>query len=214
VRRRFFKVFAAGLFFALTFPPSAAAEWHFTPTIGWTFAANTSLLDPDHGTSKVHWNFGGSVTLLGGGILGVEGMVNWTPGFFEGGDVGDEVIVRKSHTVAYMGNVMLTTPRKWTEYSLRPFVSGGFGVLGFSRTEYKNVFPDQGYVAAFNIGGGAIGFLSKRTGLRFDLRYYSNLKPSAPGSGIQEPGSGQGPISIGSAHLRYMTATVGVVIRR
>ena len=208
MRRRFFKVFAAGLLLALTFPPCAAAEWHFTPTIGWTFAADTSLLDPDHGTSKVHWNFGGSVTLLGAGILGVEGVVNWTPGFFG----GDKVLVGKSHTVAFMGNVMLTTPRKWTEYGLRPFVSGGFGVLGFSRTDVNNVFPDDGNIAAFNIGGGAIGFLSKRTGLRFDLRYYSNLKPSDAGSGIQGPGSG--PISIGSAHLRYMTATVGVVIRR
>jgi hypothetical protein len=102
-----------------------------------------------------------------------------------------------------VGNVMLTTPRKWTEYGLRPFMSGGLGMLGFSRTEVNNVFPDDGNIAAFNIGGGAIGFLSKRTGLRFDLRYYSNLKPSA-----------EGPISFGSAHLRYMTATVGVVIRR
>ena len=177
MRRLPIKVFAFGLFLALTFPASAAAEWHFTPTIGWTFAANTSLLDPDHGTAKMHWNFGGSVTLLGGGIRGVEGMVNWTPGFF----TGDEVIVSKSHTVAYMGNIMLTTPRKWTEYGLRPFVSGGFGMLGFSRTEVNNVFPDEGNIAAFDVGGGAIGFLSKRTGLRFDLRYYSNLKPSSGG---------------------------------
>jgi hypothetical protein len=199
VRRLFFRIFAPGLFFALTFPASAAAEWHFTPTIGWTFAANTSLLDPDHGTAKMHWNFGGSVTLLGGGIFGVEGMVNWTPGFF----TGDEVIVSKSHTVAYMGNIMLTTPRRWTEYGLRPFVSGGLGMLGFSRTEVNNVFPDDGNIAAFDVGGGAIGFLSKRTGLRFDLRYYSNLKPS-----------NEGPISFGSTHLRYMTASIGVVIRR
>ena len=190
---------AAVLLLALTFPHAAAAEWHFTPTIGTTFLANTSLLDPDHGTSKVHPDFGGTVTLVGGGILGTEGLIVWTPGFFK----GDKVLVSKSHSLAIMGNLLLTTPRKWTEYNLRPFVSGGFGMLGVSRTEVHNVFPDAPKIAAFNIGGGAIGFLSKRTGLRFDLRYYSGL-----------PHSDQGGVAIGAVHLRYMTASVGVVLRR
>ena len=97
-----------------------------------------------------------------------------------------------------------TTPRDWTEYGLRPFLSGGFGTLGFSRTDVNNVFPDKRSMPAFNFGGGAIGFLSKRTGVRFDLRYYSNLgEPDAP------PASCLGP-----CHLRYMTFTAGVVIRR
>jgi len=140
---------AAGLLLALTFPSAAAAEWHFTPTIGWTFAADTNLSDPDFGTSKFHWNFGGSVALLGAGILGVEGTFVWTPGFFS----GNEVLVSKSHAVAMMGNVVLTTPRKWTEYNLRPLLSGGFGFLGVSRTE--NLFPNTWNTPAFNIGGGA-----------------------------------------------------------
>jgi hypothetical protein len=194
---RLLRILAAGFLLALTFPHAAAAEWHFTPTLGTTFLANTSLFDPDHGTSKVHPNFGGSVTLVGAGILGTEGLFVWTPGFFS----GDKVIVSKSHAVAIMGNLVLTTPRKWTEYNLRPFVSGGFGMLGVSRTEV--VFPDSPKIAAFNIGGGAIGFLSKRTGLRFDLRYYSGL-----------PHSDQGGVAIGAVHLRYMTASVGVVLRR
>jgi hypothetical protein len=196
---RFFRPLAAALLLALAFPRNVAAEWHFTPTIGATFLANTSLLDPDNGTSRVHPDFGGTVTLVGGGILGLEGLFVWTPGFFS----GDKVLVSKSHAVAIMGNVVLTTPRKWTEYGLRPYVSGGFGMLGVSRTEVKNVFSDTRNIAAFDIGGGAIGFLSKRTGLRFDLRYYSGLSPSD-----------EGAVAIGEVHLRYMTASVGVVLRR
>jgi hypothetical protein len=204
VPARFLTSLAAGVLLALTFPSVARAEWHFVPTLGWTFQADTSLFDPDQGTSKVHWNFGGTVTLLGSGIFGVEGMIVWTPGFFAGDELlGQPAIVQKSHTFAIMGNAMLTTPRKWTEYSLRPFVSGGLGVLGYSRTEFKTVFPDTGNIPAFNIGGGAIGFLSKRTGVRFDLRYYNNL-----------PQSEDACVSIGRCHLRYMTASVGVVIRR
>jgi hypothetical protein len=208
VRSRFFKVFAAGLILALTFPPDAAAEWHFVPNIGWTFEADTSFLDPDQATSKSHWTFGGNVTLVGSGIFGVEGLIDWTPGFFTNDQLAEPArIVTKSHTLAIMGNAVLTTPRNWTEYGLRPFVSGGLGVLGFSRTDANIVFPDKRNFPAFNIGGGAIGFLSKRTGVRFDLRYYSNLTEPAP----DEPPRTS---CIGPCHMRYMTFTVGVVIRR
>jgi hypothetical protein len=202
VPARFLTSLAAGVLLALTFPSAVAAEWHFTPTIGWTFAADTNLSDPDFGTSKVHWNFGGSVALLGAGILGVEGTVVWTPGFF----AGNEVLVSKSHAVAMVGNVVLTTPRKWTEYNLRPLVSGGFGFLGVSRTE--NLFPDTWNTPAFNIGGGAVGFFSKRTGVRFDLRYYNSIhqgEEGCPPIGARIPPG---------CHVRYMTASVGVVIRR
>jgi hypothetical protein len=198
VHTRFLKSVAAAVLLALTFPTGVAAEWHFTPTVGITFKADTSLLDLDQGTSKIHPDFGGSVALLGAGIFGVEGLIVWTPGFF----TGNEVVVTKSHAVAMMGNVVLTTPRNWTEYGLRPFVSGGFGALHVSRTEL--VFPDTRTIPAFNIGGGAIGFLSKRTGIRFDLRYYNNFTQSEESC----------QIAIGRCHLRHMTLSAGVVIRR
>lgn len=203
---RFFTSLAAGVLLALTLPSAAAAEWHFVPNIGWTFQADTSFLDLDQGTSKVHWTFGGTVTLVGSGIFGVEGLIDWTPGFFTNEDLAEPVrTVSKSRTLAVMGNAVLTTPRDWTEYGLRPFVSSGFGVIGFSKTETNNVFPIERNVAAFNIGGGAIGFLSKHTGVRFDLRYYTSL----PQPEAQSQNS-----CIGRCHLRYMTFTAGVVIRR
>ena len=61
-------------------------------------------------------------------------------------------------------------------------------------------------MAGFNIGGGAIGFLSKGTGVRFDLRYYGTIH-----------GTDQGPIVTvgdGLVRLHYMTASIGLVIRR
>ena len=63
----------------------------------------------------------------------------------------------------------------------------------------------QQALAGFNIGGGAVGFLSQNTGVRFDLRYYSTLHDTEPI-----------PVTLGDApvHLRYMTFSVGVVIRR
>ena len=58
-------------------------------------------------------------------------------------------------------------------------------------------------MAGFNVGGGAIGFLTKRTGVRFDLRYSSTLR-----------GTDQGLMAIGPARLHYLSASVGVVMRR
>jgi hypothetical protein len=199
VPARLLRALAASLLLALAFPQSAAAEWHFTPMVGTTFFAKTSLIDPDAATDQSHRNFGGSVALLGGGIFGAEGLVVWTPGFF----TGDKGLVESSRSIAAMGNVVVTTPRRWTEYSLRPFVSGGFGLLHMSETQVVNLFPFNSNIPAFNIGGGAIGFLSQRTGLRFDLRYYSGLSRMDEGN-----------VSIGRVYIRYMTASVGVVLRR
>lgn len=197
---RLLRALAAGGLLALAFPQSAAAEWHFTPMVGTTFFIKTPLVDPDAATDQIHRNFGGSVALLGGGILGAEGLVVWTPGFF----TGDKGLVLRSRTISAMGNIVVTTPRRWTEYSLRPFVSGGFGVIKVSKTEVKPVFSFNSNIPGFNIGGGAIGFLSKRTGVRFDLRYYSSLARSDEGDDV----------SFGPVHIRYMTASVGVVLRR
>jgi hypothetical protein len=195
-------------------PRSAAAEWHFTPMVGLTFRGNTSLVDNEFATDKLHKHFGGAVSRLGEGVLGVEGVFVSTPGFFRGDGRCPEAItvcpsvdrvklVETSRSFALMGNGVLTVPRRWTEYSLRPFVSGGLGLMHASESDPLGFFSVRSNLAGFNIGGGAVGFLSARTGVRFDLRYYSTLHRVE-----------QGPVSIGRVHLSYMTASVGVVIRR
>ena len=116
----------------------------------------------------------------------------------------DTSLVTSSRTIAFMGNAVLTTPRRWTEYGLRPFVSGGLGVLRTSVTDRGNIFSTDTNVGAFNIGGGAVGFFSRRVGVRFDFRYYANLHRSEPLE----------PTAFGPVHINYMTTSVGLVIRR
>ena len=195
----------------LAAPAAASAEWHITPMVGLTFAGKTTIVDPEQGTSERHPNLSGSVALLGGGLLGVEGIVAVTPGFFQRGDEsglftpGDESsLLDSSRAITLMGNVVLTAPRRWTEYFLRPFVSGGFGLMRVSKREISTVdlFPLTLNLAAYNIGGGAVGFFTRRTGVRFDLRYYSTIR-----------GTDHGPVAVGDVSVRYMTASVGLVIR-
>ncbi len=102
-----------------------------------------------------------------------------------------------------MGNVVLTAPRRWTEYHLRPFVSGGLGLMHVSAAdEPAELLAASKSAAAFNVGGGAIGFLSQRVGLRFEMRYYANLHRTD-----------EGPIAVAPLHVRYFTGSIGIVFR-
>ena len=201
------KVVALSCLVLFVLPGTAAAEWQFTPFVGLTFRGSTSIVDIETvdgklASEKVHKNFGGAVSFLGGGVLGVESILTWTPGFFQQGDLD---IVEKSRTVAWMGNLVVTAPRRLTEYSLRPYISGGFGLIHATRLDREDLLPVRVNLAGFNVGGGAVGFLSARTGLRFDLRYFSTIRPTDEGSGV---------IIEERVRLRYMTASVGVVFRR
>jgi hypothetical protein len=198
------RVLVLGCLCLLVYPRASEAEWHLTPMVGLTFAGNTNLFDPDFGSDNVHPNLGGWVSLLGKGLFGVEGVLVFTPNFFKGEGEG---LVESSRSVIVMGNLVLTAPRRWTEYNLRPFVSGGFGLLQASYEETTGRLPLSARFAAFNIGGGAIGFFSARTGMRFDLRYYSTL-PGRNANDLPLVGFGD------KVHLRYMTFSVGLVLRR
>jgi hypothetical protein len=199
------KVAALCAVLLLGFARTAQAEWQFTPMVGFTMFGKTSLVDLEQGTGDRHAHLGASVAFLGGGILGVEALSIWTPGFFDKSNPEVDLI-ESSRTLVAMGNIVLTTPRRWTEYSLRPFVSGGFGLMHASTTEIvvgPGILPITVNVAGFNIGGGAVGFLTDRTGVRFDVRYHSTLNR------LEEEAPSLGPV-----HLRYVTASIGVVFRR
>lgn len=195
-----------------TAPRAAAAEWLFTPFVGLTFKGSSSLvgseiIDDRPAVETVHRNVGGSASFLGDGILGVETIFSWTPGLFQAGEADT---LEASRSIAWMGNLVLTAPKRLTEYSLRPYVSGGFGLLKpyirYADTVVGPPLPPVDLnLAGYNVGGGAVGFFSERTGVRFDLRYYSTIRPTDEGPGIALENR---------VRLRYMTATVGLVVRR
>jgi hypothetical protein len=192
----------------LSMPAGAlAAEWHLAPAVGATFLGNTSFVDLEGGAAKVHLQLGGSAGLVSSGVVGIEAVTVFTPSFFRGQSPSK---LKYGRTFALMGNAVFTLPRRWTEYSLRPFVSGGLGLMGAatldtppSPTTTPALLPVKSNFAGYNVGGGAVGFLSARTGVRFDLRYYSSLhRPD------------QGPVALGRIHLSYLTGSIGIVLRR
>jgi hypothetical protein len=176
--------------------------------IGVTFKGATNFWDPESaqnpesGDQKVRRTFGLSVSRFGEGIIAFEGVALLTPGFFEGSSVFGQDLVSDSYALSATGNVILTTPRLWTEYSLRPFVSAGFGMLRVSHDD--TALPVSANMLGMNVGGGAIGFLSERTGVRFEMRYHR---------AVGRPEFVNQTFDGGPGRLRYFTASIGLVIR-
>jgi hypothetical protein len=190
-------------------PAAAHAEWQFAPFLGFSFGGDTNLVVTQ--VVDRHWNLGGAVRLVGAGPIGLESVFMYVPGIFETpppdpfSDTPPSQAITKSHTVALMGNVVLTTPRAWNQYGLRPFISGGLGLLRVSHNDIA--FPARGNLPAYNVGGGAVGFLTDKVGLRFDLRYYRTLPPG------QEPGDQTVTEFQDRVHVHYWTGSVGVVFK-
>ena len=79
---------------------------------------------------------------------------------------------------------------------------GGVGLM-HSGITYLFFDPVDDNSLGLNIGGGAIGFLSPRTGVRFEVRHFRTLEEAT------NPASGEV-----STRLSFWRFTVGVVIRR
>ena len=204
---------ALALLVTLFLPARASAEWQFAPFVGFNFLGDTNLVLTE--LPKRHWMFGGTARLIGAGPLGVESLLTYVPGAFQSEPVEPDPFVfrsnqpaetiTKSKALALMGNLVLTTPRSWNQYGLRPYVSGGMGLLHVYHNE--DTFPARANLLGYNGGGGAVGFLSEHVGLRFDLRYYSTTPHG------KEPS--EEALTDGNERVRvhFWTATVGVVFK-
>ena len=215
-RRTGFRVLVLSAFLLLSFPPIAHAEWQFTPFIGYTFKATSTFvdfdIDPDRAaTDQTRLNFGGAVRLIGESPFGVEAYYVHTPGFFDPKPQFNIVLPRvlESRTYAVMGNVVLSTPRSWNRYGLRPSVSGGIGLMHASEEDQLQVIRYRVNLLGMNVGGGAVGFLSDHVGVRFDLRYFRNIK------GLSQEDLEDFPVTVGQpVRLRYWAIAFGVVFKK
>ncbi len=191
----------------LAFAHPAAAEWHLTPFVGITLGGNSTFVGAENLETEQKFFgrkdlvTGGAVSWLGRGLLGIEGIFTYVPGILDP-DPNTESLFTGSDSVAVMGNLLVTTPRAWNEHGLRPFVSGGFGLLHLSLRTLQDALPVRRNVLGYNVGGGATGFITDRTGLRLEVRAFSYVKS----------GDTQG-FSIDRETMHYWTATVGVVFR-
>ena len=109
---------------ALLLPGSTAqparADWLFTPSLGAAFGGDA----PSQPIT-----YGGSAAFLRAGVVGVEFDAAVTPDFFG----NDTPSIGDSNVTTVMGNLMLAVPVG--EPGIRPYVSGGVGLIRHARDE-------------------------------------------------------------------------------
>jgi opacity protein-like surface antigen len=184
-------------------PAAASADWLVSPFVGLRFGADTTLLfapGPPEGSRFVWGVSGGLVT---DGVFGFEGEFSYAPDFFE----TELHVLADSRVVTLSGNVMLALPLEATTYGLRPYVIGGLGLMHAGSSplpDFGEVFEIDSNFLALNLGAGAIGPVSPRSSIRFDIRYFRNMKTDEAAPVMPEAGGAQ---------LSFWRATVGLTFR-
>lgn len=168
-------------------PERAHADVLLTPYLGMTFGADT--------TSK-QLTYGVSLALLAGGVLGLELDAAVTPNFFD----SDRHALADGNVSTVMANLMISAPRSGAR--LRPYVSGGAGILHARATSVGNVFDLDHDQLGVNIGVGATGSPQEHLGVRGDVRYFRSMKDLETGG-----------IDVDLGPLDFWRATLGVTLR-
>jgi len=178
---------------------SASAEWFITPFLGVKFAGDTNFPDLEQGAGSTKLTLGAAAGIVGEGLFGVETELGYSPRFFERSNGS---LIARSNVLTLMGNVIITAPRSLTGYSLRPFVSGGGGLIHVGIQDVADILSVSENLFGINVGGGAVGVLTPRTSMRFDLRYFKSVS-NGDAENVVVAGPG----------ISFWRASVGLAIR-
>jgi hypothetical protein len=182
----------------VTAPRASSAEWQIKPFVGVTYGGATTFVDYEHAVGHPNPAVGVSGMLLGE-IFGVEADFGYAPGFFQR---NDQQLVFDSSATTLTGNIVVALPRRFAEYSLRPYFVGGAGFVAV-RTEIAQGVPDiSRSLQVMDLGGGVTGFLTHRVGVSWDVRYFRSIDRTF-----------ESGLSIGSEQLSFWRANMAVTIR-
>jgi hypothetical protein len=174
-----------------------AADRQIRPFAGATFAGTTPFFDPEEAAGKLHPAIGVSAVFLGE-MFGVDIDVADVPGFMES---DDKHLVLHSRVTTLCGNVVIAAPRRLAEYSLRPYLVAGGGLMRARMITSFNVFDVSSVTPAFDLGVGAVAFVTNKTGVSWDVRRFQSFSDSSErSSGFDD-------------HLSFWRATMAVVFR-
>ena len=176
---------------------ASAEDRQIRPFIGATFGGGTTFVDPEKKIGKTNLAIGVSAVFLGE-MFGAEVEVADAPGFFES---GDNQLVRGSRVTTFTGNVVVAVPRRLAEYSLRPYIVGGGGLMLLRTTTLFSVFDVSTVKPMFDVGVGVVGFLTNRMGVSWEVRRFQSVGRNTVG------------LSFGDEQLSYWRATMAVAIR-
>lgn len=172
------------------------------PFLGATYGGSTTFTTyvPVPGVEQSnhgHTAFGVSGLWLSE-VFGLEGDFGHTSGFFAGTDAP---LVIESGVTTYTGNVVVAMPKRLAQYTLRPYVVGGAGVMHI-RLDTVGGLQTLSNLQAMDLGAGVTGFLTKHLGVSWDVRYFRSIDRT------REQGA-----SFTSEHLSFWRASMALAIR-
>jgi outer membrane protein W len=146
-------------------PAPARADWLLTPFAGVTFGGSAE---------NEHATYGGSIGYMGAGVIGFEVDFGYTPEFFAADN--DELdLISDSNVTTLMANLLLGAPMGGDNASIRPYVSGGAGLLRSNVTDADDFFTVANNDFGVNVGAGVMAFFNDHAGIRGDVRYFRSL---------------------------------------
>ena len=173
-------------------PARAGAEWFLNPFVGAAFGGGVA------DGPKV--DYGGAAGWMGR-VVGFEVDVSHRPDFFGATDVPD-FLLSESSVTTLMFNGLYRVPVGGER--LRPYAAGGLGWLRTRLGGDDDFIRGRNSNVGLNVGGGVMGDLSDRFGLRGDIRYFRDLQGLEGESEF---------FSLGNEKLGFWRATVGVTFR-
>jgi hypothetical protein len=148
---------AAAALLALLLSAPLQAETILTPFVGNTFGAGA---EDDFGDDS-HLVYGGTLSLVGEGLMGFEIDGQYSPNFF-----GDD-----SNVASLMGGLTLGGGGE----SLRVFGIAGAGLLKTRVPSRDQFFTADRNSFGITLGGSAIVKFGEKLGVKGDLRYFRGL---------------------------------------
>lgn len=186
----------------LVAPAPAVAEWQVRPFIGFTFGGVTTFVDPEVAIGTQNAVVGISGGWLGE-TFGIEADFGRAPGFFQTDEAREEVRLLSSGVTTLTGNVVIALPRRLAGYGLRPYFSGGAGLMHIDMLGRLQIVDIHRTLPTLSLGGGVTGFLTNRVGLNWDIRRLNTLRGEGETLGN----------SLGRERLSFWRATMAVALR-
>jgi hypothetical protein len=173
-----------------------AADRQIRPFAGVTFGGATPFPDIETAAGKPHPAIGVGAVFLGE-LFGADFEVADVPGFLES---GDKHLVLSSRVTTVCGNFVLAAPHRLTEYTLRPYIIAGGGLMRIRETTSLGASDLSDVVPTFDLGVGAVAFVTSRAGVSWDVRRFQSFRDASLPTGFGD-------------HLSYWRATMAAVIR-
>jgi len=166
----FHRAILLSLLFAALAAPARAQDIFVAPFMGLKFGGGTSIVDLELASARRAFTMGGSIVVLGDGVIGYEADFGYVPGYFE--REGSLPLIKPgSYVLDLSGGVIAALPASVTRGGLRPYLVGSVGLINAQAADFLEVFLIRRTVPGYKLGVGVQGLLSNSVGVRLDLRH-------------------------------------------